>query len=192
MEEDIVRQVFRMYLESVGKKVVVRRKTAAGPDFIVEGVAYECKGSRFDEKGLFDQILQYAFQFSRVGLVIPYDAITLKLIWKLKAMEYFIRESPALERSIEMFLVAETEDKKYAIYNFGSARYLDIEVDSILRDLISNFTSISSIEEKKERILEFLEDADVKIREEIKKFIICRAKEAKSVWKGGVFSLSVK
>jgi hypothetical protein len=102
-------------------------------------------------------------------------------------MEYFIRESPAVERSIEMFLVAETEDKRYAIYNFGSARYLDVEVDSILRDLISNFTSINSIEEKKERILEFLEDVDVKIREEIKKFIICEAREAKSVWKAEYF-----
>jgi hypothetical protein len=70
MEEDIVKQVFQMYLESIKKKTKVRLKTAAGPDFIVEGNAYECKGSKFDEKGLFTQVLQYAFQFSRVGFTL--------------------------------------------------------------------------------------------------------------------------
>jgi hypothetical protein len=70
MEEDIVKQVFQMYLESIKKKTKVRLKTAAGPDFIVEGNAYECKGSKFDEKGLFIQVLQYAFQFSRVGFTL--------------------------------------------------------------------------------------------------------------------------
>jgi len=80
MEEDVVKQVFKMYLESIGKKIKVKSKTAAGPDFIVEGNAYECKGSKLDGRGLFTQILQYAFQFSRVGLVLPYDVITLELI----------------------------------------------------------------------------------------------------------------
>ena len=37
-----------MYLESIGKRTKVKPKTAAGPDFVVEGIAYECKGSRFD------------------------------------------------------------------------------------------------------------------------------------------------
>jgi len=93
-----------------------------------------------------------------------------------------------LERSVEIFLVAETEDQKYAIYNFHSARGLNMEVSSILYNLTPKFTSISLIEEKEKKILEFLENIETKIKEEIKKFIIRKAKEAKSVWEGGIFS----
>jgi hypothetical protein len=60
MKEDIVAQVFSKYLESIGKSIHPKPKTAAGPDFVVEGFAYECKGTEVDEKRLFDQLLQYA------------------------------------------------------------------------------------------------------------------------------------
>jgi hypothetical protein len=102
-------------------------------------------------------------------LVLPYDAITFELIWKLEAVEYFIRESLGLERSIEIFLVAETEDQKYAIYNFHSVRSLNLEIGTILYNLIPKFTSISSINEKEEKILEFLENMETEIKGEIKK-----------------------
>jgi hypothetical protein len=192
MEEDVVKQVFKMYLESIGKKTKIRPKTASGPDFIVEGNAYECKGSKFDEKGLLTQVLQYAFQFSRVGLVLPYDAITFELIWKLEAIEYFIRESPGLERSIEIFLVAEAGDQKYAIYNFSSAGSLNLKIGEILYNLSPKFISISSIDEKEGKILEFLENIETEIREEIKKYIVSKAKEAKSAWDGGIFPLHIE
>jgi hypothetical protein len=35
MKEDIVVQVFRKYLESIGKRGHPKPKTAAGPDFVV-------------------------------------------------------------------------------------------------------------------------------------------------------------
>ncbi|MCC6004210.1 MAG: hypothetical protein LM590_07700 [Thermofilum sp.] len=81
MEEDVVIQVFRNYLENVGKSVRAKPKSAAGPDFVVEGHAYECKGTDFDKKRLFSQLLQYASQYSGVSLVLPYDALTLELTW---------------------------------------------------------------------------------------------------------------
>ena len=97
-----------------------------------------------------------------------------------------------MERSIDIFLVAEMEGQKYAIYRFHAIKYLDMSVNSILYDLTPKFTSINSIEEKEEKILEFLENMETKMRKEIKKFIILKAKEAKSVWEGGIFSLNAK
>jgi len=79
MEEDVMIQVFRKYLENIGKSVRAKPKSAAGPDFVVEGHAYECKGTNFNKKGLFSQLLQYASQYSGVSLVLPERAIPLFL-----------------------------------------------------------------------------------------------------------------
>jgi hypothetical protein len=192
MKEEIVKQIFEKYLESFGKQIKTKPRTAAGPDFIVEGKAYECKGSKFNERGLFAQVLQYAFQFSVVGLVLPYDVITFELIWKLEATENFIQKGPGLERCIEIFLVAEAEDQEYAICRFSSPRALNGEVSSILYNLIPEFASIGSIEEKEKKILEFLENIEARIKEEFKKRVLLKAKEVKSPYDGGIFSLSMK
>jgi hypothetical protein len=183
MEEDVVIQVFRNYLESIGKSVRAKPKSAAGPDFVVEGHAYECKGTNFDEKRLFNQLLQYASQYSGVSLVLPYDALTLELTWKLEAIEQFLR------RDLELYLVADVDDRMYAIRRVGNAAFLDVRIHQVLNNLAQKFFSISSIEEKEKRILEFLENMESELIKELKELIIREVAARRSAWEGGIFYL---
>ena len=57
MKEDVVRAVFIKYLRNLGKIVVEKKKNVPGPDVVVEGYAYECKGSRFNRGKLFEQLI---------------------------------------------------------------------------------------------------------------------------------------
>ena len=183
MEEDVVIQVFRKYLESIGKIVRAKPKTTAGPDFVVEGHAYECKGTNFDEKRLFNQLLQYASQYSGVSLVLPYDALTLELIWKLKAIEQFLR------RDLELYLVADVDDRVYAICRIGSVVLLDTRIHQALNNLAQKFSSINSIEEKEKMVLEFLKNMESELIKELKELIIREVAARRSAWEGGVFYL---
>jgi len=183
MEEDVVIQIFRRYLESIGKRARAKPKTAAGPDFVVEGYAYECKGTNVDEKRLFNQLLQYASQYLGVSLVLPYDALTLELIWKLEAIEQF------LGRDLELYLVAEINDRTYAIRKIGNASLLDSKIHQTLNNLAQKFASISSIEEKEKKILEFLENMENELIKELKDLIIKEATTRRSAWEGGIFYL---
>jgi len=180
-------QIFKRYLESIGKSPRVKQKTAAGPDFVIEGYAYECKGTDVDEKKLFNQLLRYASQYLGVGLVLPYDALSLKLIWQLKAIEQFLTRD--LNKVLEVYLVAETPDRGYAIRRIGSVSALDMEMYQVLDDLAQKFASISSIEEKERKILEFLENMGEELRKELKDRIIKEAATCSSAWEGGTFYL---
>jgi hypothetical protein len=164
-------------------RACAKPKSAAGPDFVVEGHAYECKGTDFDKKRLFSQLLQYASQYSGVSLVLPYDALTLELIWKLKAIEQFLR------RDLELYLVADIDDRMYAIRRIGSAGLLDMRVHQALNSLAQKFSSISSVEEKEKRILEFLENMESELIKELKELIAREAAACRSAWEGGVFYL---
>ena len=183
MEEKIVKKVFKNYLEKREKKPIkLRKDSAAGPDFVIEGKAYECKGSKLVEKSLFIQLLSYAFQYSSISLVIPYDALKFTLLWQLEAIEKFIREHPNVERTIEVYLISESEDKVYALCNW-SAKMLNCEISSIIYNLIPNFANLPSVKEKEEKILEFLRNFEQNMKTEIKNLIIKKAKESDSIWK---------
>jgi len=45
MKEDAVKEVFIKYLQNLGKTPLLRKKNVPGPDVIIEGHAYECKGN---------------------------------------------------------------------------------------------------------------------------------------------------
>jgi hypothetical protein len=194
MDEDIVRQIFKVYLEKRERKPIkIRSKHAAGPDFRVNGWDYECKGTEFDEKGLFNQLVSYASESAVVNLVMPWDALkSFDFIWKLEAIEKFIKRDPHDERSIGIYLIAEIEEKKYAICNFHHARSLNNAISSILYKLIPSFTQISSIEEKEQKIIKFLNRMEDKIREEFRELVIQKAKEAeeaKKIWDGAIIEI---
>ncbi|RLE84254.1 MAG: hypothetical protein DRJ67_10825, partial [Thermoprotei archaeon] len=87
MEEDVVKAVFIRYLQNLRKRPVPRGKSAPGPDVIVEGYAYECKGSRFERRVLFRQLTSYALQYRGVGVALPWDALDCLLIHQLEALE---------------------------------------------------------------------------------------------------------
>ena len=40
--------------------------------------------------------------------------------------------------------------------------------------------------------MEFLENMETEVREEIKKYVVSKAKEAKSAWNGGMFPLYIE
>lgn len=43
MNEELVQKIFQQYLMKLDKKPREKPKSASGPDFIVDGHAYECK-----------------------------------------------------------------------------------------------------------------------------------------------------
>ena len=167
MKEDLIKGIFYQYLRKLSNhtKLInppkIRPKSASGPDFIIEGKAYECKGTKFNEKKLFSQLLSYGLQYSQIGLVIPYDALNFILLWKLEALEKF------LEKSIEIYLIAPYEEKNYAIYRWSSARMLNSEISSILHHLIPNFVNLP-IEEKEKKVIDFLDTIETQIKKNLK------------------------
>lgn len=187
MEEDAVIQVFRKYLESIGKRVHAKPKTAAGPDFVVEGFAYECKGTDVEEKRLFNQLLQYASQYLGVGLALPYDALTFEFVWKLEALEQLMKQ--LWGKDLELYLVADADDRVYAIRKIGNAELLDVKMRQILNLLASKFSSIGSTEEKEKKALELLQNIESEFLKELKELIIGEATTRKSAWEGGKFYL---
>jgi hypothetical protein len=187
MEEDVVIQVFRKYLESIGKSIRLKPKTAAGPDFVVEGFAYECKGTDVEEKRLFNQLLQYASQYSGVGLVLPYDALTFEFIWKLEALEQLMKQ--LWGKDLELYLVADVNDRVYAIHKIGNTALLDVKIHQTLSRLASKFSSIGSTEEKEKKALELLQNIESEFLKELKELIIGEATTLRSAWEGGIFHL---
>jgi hypothetical protein len=195
MREDLIKRIFYQYLHKLSNhtKLIsppkIRPKSASGPDFIIEGKAYECKGTKFNGKKLFSQLLSYGLQYSQIGLVIPYNALNFMLLWKLVAVEKFLRNSPHLEKSIEIYLIAPYEERNYAIYRWSSVRMLNSEIDSILYHLIPNFVNLP-IEEKEKKVIGFLDAIETQIKEEFRKSTIDKAKNAKSIWEGALINLN--
>lgn len=188
MKEDLIRKIFQRYLHKLGKNIKRRSKSTAGPDFIVEGSAYECKGSKFNEKRLFSQLLSYGLQYSQINLVLPYNALNFKFLWKLEAVEKFLRVHPNREKSIKIYLIAHIKEKTYTIAYWSCARMLNSEISSIFYRLIPKFVNIP-IEEKEEKIITFLNNIENQIKEEFKKQVLEKAQTAKNIWKGSLIHL---
>ena len=121
MKEDVVKTVFIKYLQNLGRSPVLRKKNVPGPDVIIEGCAYECKGSKFKKDILFKQLISNALQYSRVGVVLPWDALDCLFIHQLEALEMLIRDHPNLEKSIEIYIVAQ-EGNTYFLRRWSSTR----------------------------------------------------------------------
>jgi prefoldin subunit 5 len=103
---------------------------------------------------------------------------------ELEAIEQFLR------RDLELYLVADIDDRMYAIRRIGSAGLLDMRVHQALNSLAQKLSSISSIEEKEKRVLEFLQSMESELRKELKELIIGEATARKSAWEGGIFYLT--
>jgi len=86
-------------------------------------------------------------------------------------------------------LVAEIDDRMYAIRKIGNASLLDLKIHQILNNLARKFASIGSIEEKEKKILEFLENMENELIKELKDLIIKEATSRSSAWEGGIFYL---
>jgi hypothetical protein len=180
MKEDIVKAVFIKYLQNLGKAPKLRKKNVPGPDIIIEGNAYECKGSKFKKDILFNQLISNGIQYSRVGVVIPWDALDCLFIHQLEALELLIREHPNLERSIEVYVIVQ-EDNNYFLYRWSSVRSLSLEVDRTAYEVIREYVQLSP-EEKELNILEFLGNFDEKLREHVKNVVIEKSIKPSNRW----------
>jgi hypothetical protein len=180
MKEETVKAIFIKYLKNLGKNPKIWKKNVPGPDVIIEGVAYECKGSEFDKGTLFKQVVSNALQFSRVGIVIPYDVLSLSFAYQLEALEVLAREDPYLERSIEIYVVVE-ENGTYFLHRWSSATLLLSEIDRAAYKHLPQFVKLTP-EEKESKILEFLRDFDDKIREYLRSIVIKEGKNPSNHW----------
>jgi len=188
MKEDLVKAVFIKYLKNLGKTPKPKKKNVPGPDVIIEGNAYECKGSKFEKDRLFRQLISNALQYSILGVVIPWDALDCLFIHQLEALELLIREHPNLERSIEIYIVAQEGDT-YFLRRWSSARLLSLEIDRVAHEHLPEYAKLSP-EEKESKILEFLKDFNEKIREYVKNAVIKEGRNPSDPWKG--FSCTIR
>jgi len=188
MKEDVVKAVFIKYLENLGKAPKFKKKNVPGPDVIIEGNAYECKGSEFKKDVLFRQLICNALQYFRLGVVIPWDALDCLFIHQLEALELLIREDPNLERSIEIYVVAQ-EGNTYFLRRWSSARLLSLDIDKVAHERLPEYVKLLP-EEKESKISEFLKDFDNKIREYIKNVVIREGGNPSDPWTG--FSCTIK
>ena len=188
MKEDIVKAVFIKYLENLGKTPKLKKKNVPGPDVIIEGNAYECKGSEFKKDILFRQLISNALQYSRLGIVIPWDALDCLFIHQLEALELLIREHPNLQRSIEIYVVAQ-EDDIYFLRRWSSARLLSLDIDKVAYEGLAECVKLLP-EEKESKILEFLKGFDNKIRGYLKNVVIRDGRNPSDPWTG--FSCTIK
>jgi len=180
MKEDVVKEVFIKYLQNLGKTPLLRKKNVPGPDVIIEGRAYECKGSKFNRDILFKQLISNALQYTALGIVIPWDALDCLFIHQLEALEVLIREHPGLERSIEIYVVAQ-EDNAYFLRRWPSATLLSLEIGKLAHEIISEYVKLSP-EEKELKILEFLRGFDENVRKYIKNIVIEKGKNPPDRW----------
>jgi hypothetical protein len=180
MKEDVVKTVFVKYLQSLGKSPKLKKKNVPGPDVVMEGNAYECKGSDFEKNVLFKQLIANALQYHIIGVVIPWDALDCLFIHKLDALEKLIREHPNLERSIEIYVIAQ-EDNIYFLNRWGSASLLLLEINRVAYESIPKYVKLSP-EEKELEILNFLQNFEDKIREYIKDIVVEKGKNPPSRW----------
>lgn len=188
MKEDIVKAVFIKYLQNLGKAPKLRKKNIPGPDVIIEGNAYECKGSKFGKNTLFRQLVSNALQYSIIGAVLPWDALSCLFIHRLEALEQLIREHPNLERSIEIYVVAQ-QDNNYFLHRWSSARLLSLEISRIAYNSIPKYVKLSP-EERELEILDFLRDFDTNVKKHIKNIVVDKGKNPSSPWEA--FSCTLK
>ncbi len=165
MEEDIVRTVLVRYLQSLGRKPYVKPKHAAGPDVIVEGKAYECKGSSFDKDILFRQLISYAHQYSIIGIAVPWDALDHSLIYRLSALELLIKEIKGLAGRIEVCVVTEENNRYFLCCRDYVTRLFQDIVSEIPRKFAPQYAELSPRERELKILEEFLKNLDDRIKE---------------------------
>lgn len=180
MKEDVVKTVFIKYLQNLGKSPKFRKKNVPGPDIIIEGNAYECKGSEFDRNTLFRQLISNSLQYSRIGIVLPWDALDCLFIHQLEALELLIRQHPNLERSIEIYVIAQ-ENTNYFLHRWSSIRSLSLEIDRTAYEAIPDYTKLPT-EEKESKILEFLRGFNEKLRKHVRKIVLEKGKNPPNSW----------
>jgi hypothetical protein len=188
MEEDVVKNIFIKYLQSLGKSPKIKKKNVPGPDVIIEGDAYECKGSDFEKTTLFKQLIANALQYRCIGIVIPWDALDCLFIHQLEALETLIREHPNLERSIEIYIVAQ-EDNAYFLNRWTPAGLLLLEISRVAYKFAPEYVKLSPVEEE-QKIIKFLQNFDGKVREHIRNIVVEKGRNPPNRWEAFNCTLS--
>lgn len=169
-DEKKVKEAFLIYLKNKGEYSRPRSIHSRGADILIKGKAYEIKGSDFNKTRAIKQLISYAFDYKRVSLVFPSEALNYSFIYKLKAIERFL--SHPIDYSIELYLVTEKNDKIYVIYKFSSLNLFGIKIDKLLYQLGKRDIALLSPEEKEKKIREYVIKLEEKLKEEIKNYII--------------------
>ena len=178
----MVKEVFVRYLWNLGKRPVPRKKNVPGPDVIIGGYAYECKGSRFEKSALFKQLVSYALQYSGVGVVLPWDSLDCLFIHQLEALEVLLSKHSGSGRSVETYVIAQ-EGGMYFLRRWASARLLSLEISRAAYELAPELSELKP-EEVESKVLEFLSNFDQKVREHIKKMVVEGGRNPPNPWEG--------
>ncbi|MBA7674359.1 hypothetical protein ES703_82573 [subsurface metagenome] len=170
MIEKKVKEVFLIYLKNKGEYSRPRSIHSRGADILIKGKAYEIKGSDFDKTRAIKQLISYAFDYQRVNLVLPYDALNFTFLYQLEAIEKFLSHPTSC--SIGAYLVTEKTDRIYAIYRFSSLNILNSKVNTLLYQMSKKtFTSLSG-KEKEKKIQDYVLSLEKKIKEEFRNLVI--------------------
>lgn len=199
MKEEIIKRITIEYLTLREKKEIrVKKKGEHGPDIVVEGKAFECKGSNLNEKGeqerLFRQLIRWSPEYATLNLVLPCDVLDLVFLCQLGALEKFIRQDSNIERSIGILTVAKVSEEKqeYAIYNWHSARWINFHASTIIYELSPNFIKITPLDRKSQEIIQFLKEINTRMKNEFEKLTILKARECEKdgrIYEGKIIQL---
>ena len=131
---------------------IIERHREAGPDFIINGIAVEIKGSKLRIKGVIDQIIKYSYEYPEVRLVVPIEGLTFGLLSHLELLSSIMPNSFSY-----IYLVYKVNNrylvKKYHIFD------LKHKIAEGLRKLLPSYIrrkefSIDIIDKKIQEILQ--------------------------------------
>ena len=117
MEEKTARRIVNKYLEKRRVRFKMHKEREAGPDFLIDGVALEVKGSDLDEKDALTQLTRYASEYAGLVFAIPVDRLNLTLLYGLYYLEAATKHLDLLNpRLIKILLLHEAEGNEHGYF----------------------------------------------------------------------------
>lgn len=139
MDEETARDLVASHLKVRGQRPILQK--GPGPDILLDGTALEVKGSKFDRGDALKQFIRYAFAYRDLEVALPPDAVELKLLAQLKALEALIRfRDVPRERQIRVYILDADESGTGRVFEFSSVKALSEFVSSQIEAEVSSAT----------------------------------------------------
>lgn len=121
MDEKTIRLIIAKYLSETGARFTVQKEKEAGPDFLMDGLAFETKGDSFDTKHALGQFTKYAFKYAGLQIALPIEALSIDFLYSLYVLECIVKNRiPLRPRLIKMYLICKSNKNEYSIESFES------------------------------------------------------------------------
>jgi len=114
MDEEKVRKVMIEYFKSKGMKPNPQR--GAGPDILIDGMAVETKGSRYEFQRMLKQLVSYAYKYSEVSLALPVDGLTFERASQLEILCFYLMTAGRKGFDLYIVFVLDQNRRTYGVF----------------------------------------------------------------------------